>query len=82
MITVMSAAQLSASGGLFIEVEQAAQPRVASDATRPVDARRSHDESIAKALVIPFEVVVGNIFMHGLPKVPLPAESAGRGILP
>jgi hypothetical protein len=44
-------------------------------ATRSIDDRRSRDESIVEALVIPFSVVVLDVLRHSAPEVPLPERN-------
>ena len=70
------------SRGPLIEIEQPAEPRTASHATRHLDHRRARDQPIVESLVIPFAVVV----LDDTP--PRPAgnaaprsESSDRGIL-
>src|SRR2546425_11433605 len=65
-----STTQPRPSCGPVVEVEEPAEPRVPPHATPPIDDRRSLDESIAEALVIPFAVVVRNVLRHRASEVP------------
>src|SRR5215204_1529865 len=50
-----------------MEIEQPAERRTASHATRHLDHRRAGDESIVESLVITFAEVVVDVLRHGLP---------------
>jgi hypothetical protein len=58
------------SRGSLIEIEESAQPRATSHATRHVDKRRAGDEAIADTLVIPFGVVVRDVLRYSRSKMP------------
>jgi len=48
----------------LIEVEQPAEPRAASHATRLADHRRARDQLIIEALVIPFALIVLDVLRN------------------
>src|SRR5687767_6954575 len=59
------------SRGPLIEIEQPAEPRMASDATPHLDHWQARNQAIAESLVIPFAVVMLDECRHGSPEMPL-----------